>query len=321
MTPAFRVTADSVDVTAAIAERLIELRIEDASGIDSDMVTIRLDDRPPAVALPRTGAELQVSLGYDDKPAAMGLFAVDEIGISGPPRQLSIRARAANLRESLKARKTRPWDDVTLADILVTIAGEHGYAPKIADSLSGVSYDHLDQTNESDLALLTRLASQHGAVSKPVAGNLVLVPAGEARSITGKALPEVALRLDEIGRYEVTIAERGKYAAVVGRWHDTAAAAEKTVTVGAGDPAHTLPKTYPDAASAEAAARSKHAAFERGVSTISFSCPGDPRLAAEGKVTLSGGRPGLVGPWILSRVTHVLDSGGYRCDVEGETPK
>ena len=44
----------------------------------------------------------------------MGAYTVDELELSGPPQTLTIRARAADLRQSLKAPKTRAWDATTL---------------------------------------------------------------------------------------------------------------------------------------------------------------------------------------------------------------
>ena len=46
MTPAFRILVDgSRDGTEAIRERLLELRVSDEEGHESDSVKIRLDDR------------------------------------------------------------------------------------------------------------------------------------------------------------------------------------------------------------------------------------------------------------------------------------
>jgi uncharacterized protein len=36
----------------------------------------------------------------------------------------------------------------------------------VAESLAGIHVTHLDQTEESDLHLLTRLAREHGALAK-----------------------------------------------------------------------------------------------------------------------------------------------------------
>ena len=322
MTPDFKILADSQDVTAIIRDRLLSLSVTDVAGIQSDTVEIRLDDRAPHIDLPRTGAELAVSLGYRETGLArMGLYVVDEVGLSGPPDSLIIRAKAANMRKAFKAPKSRSWDGITIGDLVATIAAEHGYTAKVAESLAAVAIGHLDQSEESDLHLLTRLAKDHGAVSKPAGGLLLFVPKGEAKSASGIKLESVTCRCSDLTRHNVTIAERGKYAAVQARWRDLQTAQDVVITVGEGEPVFVLRHSYPDAAIATAAAKAKLEAFERGAATISGSTPGNNKLMAEGTLTLSDGRLGLVGAWLLKQVTHVIDNGGYRCDCEGETPK
>lgn len=321
MTPDFRILADTQDVTAALAARLMELTIEDAAGMESDTVSITLDDREGTITVPRTGAELQVSIGYKETGLQpMGTYVVDEVTLDGFPRKMSIRAHAADLRQKIKGQKTRPWDNISLGGIVATVAAEHGYTPKVAAALAAESFAHLDQVNESDLHFLTRLARDRGAVTKPANGFLLFVPAGEAKSAGGKSLPVTALAAGDCANYSITIAERGKYGKVRARWHDTANAAEQTITVGAGEPEHVISRVYPDAQAATKAAKAKLNALTRGVATVRLTCVGNPLLAAEGKIVLSGFRPGVDGTWLMTRVTHKLGSGGYTCDIDGETP-
>jgi hypothetical protein len=321
MTPDFIIKADSEDITAIIRDRFMELRVTDVAGIDSDMVEIRLDDRAPAIALPGTGVKLEVFIGY--KGTALdrkGLFVVDEIGLEGSPDTMTIRARAADLRQGLKELKTRSFDDITIGDLVATIAAAHGYTPKVSDDLAGVTIAHLDQTNESDLHLLRRLAEIHGAVAKPMADMLLFVPKGQAKSVSGKDLPAVTKLRTGLTRWNVTLAERNKYTRVITRWRDLANATDVEVSVGSGDPVYRLRGSSPDAATATAAAKAKLAAFERGAGTISGTCPGDVAMAAEGCLTVSGVRPGVNGDWSLQQVVHVINK-RYSCEFEGETVK
>ena len=319
MTPLFRILADSVDVTAAFAGRLSSLSVSDAAGIESDAAEIVIDDRDGKIALPRTGAELDVRMGYEQTGLApMGLFVVDEISLAGPPRAMTIRARAADLRQSLKRPRTRPWDGATIGAIVATIAAEHGYEPRCAAALAVETIAHIDQVDESDLHFLTRLAQQRGAVTKPAGGMLLFVPAGEAKSATGKTLPAAALAGGQVGRYEVTLAERGKYPAVTARWYDAAAASEQTVTVGSGEPVYTIGRRYPDHDAAYTAAKARLAAFARGTATLRLTAPGDTRLMAEGRLTVSGLRSGVNGDWTMTRVSHRIDRAGYTCEIEAE---
>ena len=82
-TPAFRLEADGRDVTAAICDRLLALRIDDEAETKSDRLSLTLDDRPRldgAVAdLPTPDTMLSVWLGYRETGAIdMGRYRVDE---------------------------------------------------------------------------------------------------------------------------------------------------------------------------------------------------------------------------------------------------
>ena len=322
MTPDFFITADSADITAAIRARMLSLSVADAAGTESDTVEIALDDREGIVALPRTGALLEIRLGYRETGVlAMGRFTVDELSLTGPPQALTIRARAADLRQGLKKPRTRPWENLSLGDIVSSIAGEHGYKAKVAESLAGEVIAHIDQVDESDLNFLTRLAKDRGAIAKPAGGLLIFVPPGEAKSASGKALPTVAMTATQLSRWDVTLAERGKYPAVAAKWFDPTTAAEQTVTAGDGEPVYTIGRRYPNQAAAESAARARLESFSRGLATLRLTCPGDPLIVAESRLTLSGVRTGIDGAWSVTRVVHRLDRGGYVCEIEAETPK
>ena len=323
MTPRFRILANSRDITAAIRARCLSLTVSDRAGLHTDTVEIRLDDRDGHIELPHKGAELDVSIGYQEQGLVpMGLYTVDELELSGPPDTLTIRAKAANMRSSLKEHKTRAWDDTTLGDLVASVAGEHRLEPRVAEALTAIRIPHLDQTEESDLHLLTRLAKHYDAVAKPAGGYLVFVPAGEAKSATGKTIPAVAIRRNQTSEHRVTMADRGKYSAVLAHWHNTATGTRTPVRVGTGQPVYTLRHSYPDADTARAAAQGKLDALSRGLATASLTLQhGNPVLAAEAKLTLSGFRTGADGDWVATRVDHRLSDSGYSTRVEAETPK
>lgn len=319
MRPHFRILADSKDVSAVLRDRLLSLRLCDQAGILSDTVELTLDDRNAGLELPRKGAELIVFLGYVEQGLVqMGLYTVDEIELEGPPDKLTVRAKAADMRGSLKEHKTRPWDLKTLGDVVKTIAAEHSLECRISPALVGTPITHLDQTEESDMNFLLRLAARYDAVAKSAGGCLLFVARGEAKSATGKEIAAVILRRDQTTSHQATLADRGRFAAVRAFWHDRTSGERRPVLVGSGEPVYTLRHTFADADTAQSGATSKLRELNRGQGTISLSLPGNPFLAAEGKLTLCGFRTGIDGDWIATRVEHELSSGGYQTRVEAQ---
>lgn len=323
MKPSFAISADGGDITGAVKDRLMELRVNDEAGNQSDTVEIRLDDRGGTLALPRKGTQLSVAIGYEETGLVdKGLYVVDEVEGESAASSLTIKAKAADMRSSLKAAKTRGWDGKTLGDIVNTIAGEHGLQAKVAPALAGMNFEHVDQTNESDMHFLTRLAKQYDAIAKPAGEYLVMVPRGEAKSATGKSLPSVSLTRKDITSYRFTIAERGKYGKVIAHYRDEGKAEDVAVTYGDGEPAYTIRHPYQNFEQAYAAAKAKKEALDRGTATVGVTMPGNADVAAEGKVTLSECRDGVDGTWVVTKATHVITgTGGFSTEFDGETPK
>jgi phage protein D len=323
MKPTFRILADSQDITAALSDRIISLKVSDRTELHTDTLEIRLDDRAGKIELPRKGAELNVVLGYQQKDLVnMGLYTVDEIELSGPPDTLTIRAKAANMRGTLKEHKTRSWDEITLGDLVATVAAEHQLEPRVGEFLSAIDIPHLDQTEESDLHLLTRLARQYDALAKPAGGFLLFVPRGEGKSATGKTIPALTINRNQTNDHRVTLADRGQYQAVLAHWHNTDTGVRMPVRVGDGNPVYTLRHTYPDADTAQIAAQSKLDELRRGLGTANLTLKqGKPLLMAGAKLALSGFMTGVDGDWVVTQVDHEISDSGYSTRVEMETPK
>lgn len=339
MQPLFRLYAGSKEITAAIRDRLIELVVTDEAGIQSDALKLTLDDRrreDGAIAeLPRIGTVLTVSLGYAETTlVAMGSFIVDEVEIRSPPATLTVSAKAADMVGPFRSPKTRSWDEATLGKLIETIAAEHRYEAKIDPELAVIPIPHLDQTEESDMALLTRLATKHDAVAKPVAGFLVLARQGSAKTISGQALPTITLAPSDLAewRYRHSARKPGGSgttkdantptppATATGGtkayWWDFEKGERREVTTGQ-PPYEEIRYVHATEAEAKAAAATKKNRGERGQGELSFSSPGDPRLAAEGRLSVNL-RPGIPTEWRIKRVEHRLGNQGYTTQVECE---
>jgi len=327
--PAFRVVANSVDITARIKEQFKSLRLVDGTGTTADTVEIALADHDKAnpVALPPTGAELEIFLGYDGTVQRMGLFVVDEIEVSGFPGEMIIRARAAPYEASkagksqLQTQKTRSWPKgTTIGAMVKRIAGEHRLKPAVSAALASIALPHTDQAHESDMNLLSRLAKRYDAVAKPAGGALVFAKRGDAVSAGGMQLPHVTLTPLDGNDYRVTIASRDSPGTCVAYYRDTRKAQRREVSIGDGEPVIRLRMSYADRVSAENAARSAQRKRARAQRTMFYSLPGRPELAAEALVTMHGFRDGVDGDWLITRAEHYVGSNGYRCTIEAEQP-
>ena len=319
MTPDFRIEVDGQDRTGIINDRLLRLRITDEAGVKSDRLEFAVDDRDNLVALPRTGAKVKVWLGYCETGVSyMGLFVVDEVVVSGVPEKITIRARAADMREKLKQHKTRHFEKTTLGGVVRKIAGEHGLRPVLSGDVAGIEVPYLAQTEESDMHLLTRLARQHDATFKVADGRLIFVRRGEGRSASGRAM-QVRLRRPDLISWEATWKERPRYGSVQARWHHRGEARSRIEKAGDGEPVFTLRHEYPNRAEAKAAAAAKLRKLKRGEGVLQCTISGNPVVAAEAELVVSGVREGVDGNWTIRTATHTLDKQeGYLTEIEAE---
>ncbi|MGZ4954450.1 MAG: contractile injection system protein, VgrG/Pvc8 family [Methylobacter sp.] len=321
MKPIFKILADGADITARINQRLISIKTTDEAGFKSDISTIDLDDRDGLIELPRKGVKLEIYLGYEQTGLSkIGIYTVDEISLSGFPESLSISAKAADMQGSLKEQKTRSFDNVTLGDLVDTIAGEHGLTGKTVADLASVQLEHVDQTQESDLHLLTRLAKQYNGVAKVTNDYLILAKAGESKSVSGANLAQITINKTEVSGYHCSITDRGKYAAVTATYHDKQTGQNIAVSTGEEKPAYTLRHTYDNQQQALEAAQAKKAALDQGTATVDISLSvGNASLFAEAPLVLTGFRTGITGPeWTTTRVEHSFSKSGFTTQVNGE---
>lgn len=324
MKPIFSVSANGNDITGILAERLMSLRITDVAGFKSDTATFTLDNRDLKLGVPSSNAELDIRLGYEKENSWItGKYLVDEIRLTGRPKTLVIGAKATDMRNKLKAPRSQSWHQVTIGEIVAKIAERNEYVPKVSEPLASTFIDHIDQTEESDMHFLTRLAQLYGAVFKPANGFLIFAPRHQLLSATGKTLPLLTVKEEEcIGRWEYISTERGRYQSVIARYRDTEANSDVEVRVGNEEPVYTLRTSYSCAEEALAAAHSKKDAMDRGVATLTIPALGKPAAKAE-RPLLTEGFHHLVDDtsWVVETVVHVFDGSGLRTNIDAEIKK
>lgn len=330
MRPIFRIVANGADITAKIQDRLLELRLHDEAGLGSDTATITLDNRDRAIRIPPKGAVLTIALGYEESGLVpKGQFTVDETRVSGPPHRMTIKAKAADMRKALKEPRSASYDGITVGDLVKTIAARHDLKPRCSAEMAAIDLGHVDQTEESDLHLLTRLAGQYGATAKPANGCLLFVPSGEAKSATGQSLSSVSIDLAvDGGTYDATFADRKDYGAVVARWRNQGSNEDVEITVDADDaeadaPTYRMRNTFADEAAARAAAKAKLAALSRGTATLSLSdIIGKPSAGAECPLTVANAQGDVdAAAWRITSTDHTFTSSGLTTSIEAEAKK
>ncbi|MTI13431.1 contractile injection system protein, VgrG/Pvc8 family [Sansalvadorimonas verongulae] len=323
MIPVFEITANKESVTDAIKDRFESLDISDAEGYESDQMTLVLHDQPDEhgqyIELPAKGVLLEVALGYRiaDKVSVYpaGRWVVDEVTPSGGPSGdiITITANGADTDSAIKDRKTRSFKNITLPGVLETIASEHKLTPRIADAFQSVAIDQLDQTNESDLNLITRLARDNDAVGKLVGDTLVFTQRNTGTNSEGKKLSAVDIHRTDIKQWSLQGPSADKFNTVIARWYDVRKGMHFEESAGEGEPVLRLPKVYPSANTANEAARAR---FKKSKSTgqvlnLSGHVPVGGLMLVETPLNVTGLRKEANGAWRVQTQSLSLSGSGF----------
>ena len=321
--PAFRLTVDGLDIAQLISPRLMTLELTDNRGVEADQLSITLSDHDGLLSIPPKGAVLRLWLGWSDTGLVdKGTYTVDETEHSGAPDVLSIRARSADLRKGLKTKRERSWSNTTLGDVLGDIAIGNGLTSTIAGVLDGLPILQLDQANESDANLISRLGEEFDAVASVKAGCLLCLPAGGGKTASGMDLPHIVLTREDGDQHRYLQADRDSYDGVRAYYYDVNSAKKQEAIAGGGDNLKDLRHTYSDQQSALRAARAEFRRLQRGSATLSYTLAmGRPDLIPELTYTLQGVKAEIDEIiWYGGNVQHSLtDSGGYTVSLELES--
>nr|WP_232625531.1 phage late control D family protein [Pectobacterium parmentieri] len=323
-------------------ERLISLSMTDNRGFDADQITLSVDDADGLLQLPPRGAELSVSIGWKGEALVYkGVFVVDEVAHSGPPDTLEVTARSADFRDEFNVKREISWHDLTVERVVSAIAHRYKLKPIISAQLMELEIDHADQTQESDMSFLTRMAEMLGAIATVKNGCLLFILPGGGVSASGKPLPAAEITRSSGDRHSFRIADRDAYTGVRAYWLDLNFGKKKKVSVkrrkakpkkekssgregdymeGEDGNVYVLRKTYQNETAAKRAAAAKWQQLQRGAAQFSITLArGRADLYPEVHVSVSGFKADIDNQeWIISRVEHVIDGSGFTSRLELE---
>lgn len=324
-------------------EKLISLELTDNRGFNADELTISIDDSQGDIELPPRGAELSVSLGWQGELLIYkGIYVVDEVSHSGPPDRIDITARSADFRDEFNVKREVSWHDVTVERIVSAIAHRYKLKPIISEQLMNAEIDHADQTQESDMSFLTRMADILGAIATVKNGCLLFILPGGGVSANGKALPEFAITRSSGDRHSFRIADRDAYTGVQAYWLDLNFGKKKKVTVrkrkkttekkprsssregdyiaGEDGNVFVLRTTYSSEIAAQRAAAAKWQQLQRGAAEFNLTLAyGRADLYPEMHGTVTGFKEAIDNQdWIIAKATHSIDDNGFQTQLELE---
>lgn len=321
--PIYRLSVDGIDISSKINNRLVQMRIENKRGFETDTLDLTLSDHDGLLEIPSKGAIIQAWIGWQLTGLVYkGSFVVKEVEHAGAPDVLRIRATSGDMKKSLKKKKERSFDDIALGDLIRKIAIEHDLNDQVSEELANHKIIHIDQ-NESDANLLTRLADEHDAIATIKNGMLLFMPKGKSQTISGQELPTFVLTRSKGDEHRYSFSDGGEeVTAIRAFYYDDKMAKKLEVIVG--DQSHQnikeLRHIHRDKQTATLAARAKLNHFKRTAETLSYRLArGVPDLIPEQTFLFIGVKEQIDEIfWLGTTITDTLNDRGYTTELQLE---
>ena len=340
-TPAVRIEMEGSDVTANLVPApwglplatggvavtalgvgksiLLSLTVSDAEGTKSDSCEIEVDNRERHRA-PKKGSSVKVWLGYVETGIKyMGSYKVEGWTKSGGVRKMTINCKAADMTSDIKGQKSRSYHDMTAGEIVEKVAGKNSLTAQVHSEIAKVKIGHIDQSNESDLNFLTRLAKRVGASFKIADGTVIFNKAGSGDLPGGGSAPDFTFRESDVSDWSASGSERGAFGCAEARWLDKDTGERDKVTKGEGKPVHRDRKLYPTKDEAEVACEAQLSALNRGKVSLSINLPGDVDIFAGASATVAFDDEDVDGAFSIKTASHTLGGDGLKTSLTCES--
>ncbi|MCP4747975.1 MAG: hypothetical protein GY874_17835 [Desulfobacteraceae bacterium] len=178
------ITYNGADISKAIAPYVIEFAYTDNAHGAADEISVTVEDTKDVWKtgwFPQIGAKLTALLTSSEssRPGAdqalnMGVFSIDSVSTSGPPDTVTFKAVSSVIMTSLRREKiTKAWENIAFGQICSEVTSKHGFSC-FYDSSENIEFKRVDQTDESDLAFLKRLADEQGMNIKVAHEKIIL---------------------------------------------------------------------------------------------------------------------------------------------------
>lgn len=300
MTPVQKIIVNGVDITQELKSDLVSVSFSDEDGNQSDEITIRVAGN---FKRPDYKDKIKLWLGYKEKSLFFcGLFLVqsserDRYGIT-------ITATGADFSSELKQKRDTSYEKLSLKAIAQIVADRHDL--KLKSDFDELFMPHLSQTDESDLHMMKRLASDYNGIFSIKNGTLVFLQRIKENKNSSE-LPVFTIDAAECldGTPTIKHADKTIYGACEASWHDTKMNQTQSIKVGTGTPILKLSGQFKTAAEAKAKAEARLQTANRGTKSGTIKIYGG-EIYAGGVLKLTGAGEDN-GEYVIKSIKHTSD--------------
>ena len=283
----------------------------------------------------KLGAAIKAYMGSTEEPQEIFdgfITAVEaEVGPDTPP--LFTLLAEDKLFKARKTRRSRTFESSSPADIVRSIAGDHGLTPEVRDGLDEPNGTWA-QINESDLAFLRRILDRFDADIQVVGGSLQAGPcARDARTTVSLTLgtnltrarmtADLADQVTEIrvGSFDPATGDAVSASATQGEMgpgagKDGASILKDKFSIRREHVGHQGPMTDSEG---DKVARAYFGKRSRRFVRVDAAAQGDGRIRVGSHVTIAGVNPFFTNTYVVTEAIHRFDlANGYLTEFLAE---
>lgn len=318
---------NGVDVTQDITPDLLSFSYSDKESMEADEITLTLKDETgkwAGIWKPDGGEVIKAYIlpGTVQKAEGRlycGKFFVDEIGISGLPQQIEIKAVSIPLNTPLRKKlKTKAWESKDLKGIAEQIA-KNGGLKLVFDSKINPKYERQDQSRKSDLKFLMGLCEEAGISMKVTDSTLVLFDQSSYED--KKPVATITCGKSYVSSYRFTMAQSDTYKSCTIKYRDPQT--RNIITYTYVDPdedengqEYTMKIRATSKEEAERLTRAKLRKLNARQITGDLSVIGDIKMLAGNVIECKNFGKSVDGKYIIENANHTVSgSGGYTTSV------
>jgi hypothetical protein len=304
-----------------------------------DFVADAQDSRVDLLEMFAFGAKVKVSLGYGEPSALSPMIdaLITEVATSfTEDGNATLTLAGYDALYPLRlGRHSRHWDEAKLGDAITAVARANGLSADV--HAAGATLATIDQTQESDLAFIERMAELSGSTFYVRDGLLYFGPRHEDRSpqlelpwgqglANFSATANLANQVSEVrvrgwsatdGAEILGSADRGDEK---GRDSGRKSGGDWAASAFGATPQIVLNAPVRDRSEADARAQAILDAHAQQFVTGEGECVGVPTLLPDTSVAVSGLGRAFSKTYYVSETTHMLDERGYRSRFAVQEP-
>lgn len=257
----------TVDGKSVAIENILSLSFNDAEGVKSDKITLKV---LPNFDKPAPSAKIEVifkSLKDDEviEELDCGLFHVQTVTRSNN-KALSITATGVEFNEVQKEKISHHYVDTKLSSIVDIVAGRLGHKVKFESADPQIK--SLNQTNESDIAFLERISKNYNVLFSIKNDFIYFV------NKNNEDLPVSKIDVSLCSSSSLKHSTKTYYKSCEASFHSIDEAKILKVTVGNGSPVIKIQSAYKDEDDAKLKAQAKLDSINKGTVKGSLSLKG-----------------------------------------------